>query len=161
MVPFTDAGEMLRISKLTDYGTVVMTYLAREHGRLHAVSEIAAAVSVAAPTVSKILKQLVREGLVISHRGARGGYALARPPEAISMIEIIDALEGRVGLTECGSSPGLCAQESACSIRANWQRLNGAVRDALAGVTLAEMAEPILPPRSGTPVKFYARRASA
>lgn len=152
---------MLRISKLTDYGTVVMTYLARERGRLHAVSEIAGEIRLAAPTVSKILKQLVREGLVVSHRGAKGGYALARRPQDISMIEIIDALEGRVGLTECGSSPGLCAQEAACTIRTNWQRINGAVRDALAGVTLAEMAEPELPPRAGAPVRFYLRRASA
>lgn len=152
---------MLRISKLTDYGTVVMTYLAKESDRLHAVSEIATKIRVAAPTVSKILKQLAREDLVISHRGAKGGYSLARRPEQISMVEIIDALEGRVGLTECGSSPGLCVQESLCSIRTNWQRINGAVRDALAGVSLAEMAEPDPPRFSGTPVKFHPRRASA
>ena len=152
---------MLRISKLTDYGTVVMTYLARENGQLHAVSEIAVEIRVAAPTVSKILKQLVHERLVVSHRGAKGGYSLARRPGQISMLEIIDALEGRVGLTECGSSPGLCTQESLCSIRTNWQRINGAVREALAGVSLAEMAEPNLPHFSGAPVKVYPRPASA
>lgn len=151
---------MLRISKLTDYGTVVMTYLARENDRLHAVSEIAAEIRVAAPTVSKILKQLMREGLVLSHRGVKGGYALARPPEAISVVEIIDALEGRVGLTECGSGPGVCSQESACSVRTNWQRINSAVREALANVTLAEMAEPDLPRFRGTPVTFYPKRAN-
>jgi len=152
---------MLRISKLTDYGTVVMTYLARENDRLHAVSEIAAEIRLAAPTVSKILKQLVRAGLVASHRGAKGGYALARAPQTISMIEIIDALEGRVGLTECGSSPGLCVQESLCSIRTNWQRINGAVREALAGVTLAEMAAPQPPRLARAPVVFHPRRARA
>jgi FeS assembly SUF system regulator len=152
---------MLRVSKLTDYGTVVMTYLARESDRLHSVSEIAAEIRLAAPTVSKILKQLVREGLVISHRGVKGGYSLARRPQQISMVEIIDALEGPVGLTECGSAPGLCLQESLCSIRTNWQRINGAVREALAGVSLAEMAEPDPPRFSGAPVKFYPRRASA
>jgi FeS assembly SUF system regulator len=143
---------MLRISKLTDYGTVAMTYLARETGQLHSVSEIAGEIRLAAPTVSKILKQLVHEGLVVSHRGVKGGY---------SMLQIIDALEGRVGLTECGSSPGLCTQESLCSIRTNWQRINGAVREALAGVSLAEMAETSLPPLSGTPVKIYPRRVTA
>lgn len=146
---------MLRISKLTDYGTSVMTYLAREPNRLHAANEIAAEIQVSAPTVSKILKRLAREKLVLSHRGAKGGYSLARSPRDISVVEIIDALEGRVGLTECGSSPGLCSQESSCSVRTNWQRINGAVREALAGVTLAEMAEPprevIAPPvRSGS-----------
>lgn len=152
---------MLRISKLTDYGTVVMTCLARESDRLQAVSAIAAETRMAPPTISKILKQLAHEGLVISQRGAKGGYTLARPPEQISMIEIIDALEGRVGLTECGSSPGLCTQESLCSIRTNWQRINGAVREALAGVSLAEMAEPHPRPLSGTPVVFHPRRANA
>lgn len=151
---------MLRMSKLTDYGVVVMTYLAREQTRLHAVSEVAMQVQVGAPTVSKVLKRLVREGLVISHRGAKGGYSLARSPEQISMVDIIDALEGPLGLTECGSGPGLCVQESSCSIRTNWQRINGAIRDALAGVTLAEMAEPE-PRPSGTPVQFYPKRASA
>ncbi|MBI3899607.1 MAG: SUF system Fe-S cluster assembly regulator [Gammaproteobacteria bacterium] len=133
---------MLRLSKLTDYGTVVMTYLARESARLHAASEIATEIQIAAPTVSKILKRLAREGLVVSHRGAKGGYSLARPAREISVVEIIDALEGRVGLTECGTSEGLCSQESSCSIRTNWQSINLAVRHALAGVTLAEMAEP-------------------
>ena len=152
---------MLRISKLTDYGTVVMTYLARENGRLHSVSEIASEIRLAAPTVSKILKQLVHERLVVSHRGVKGGYNLARPSAEISMLEIIDALEGRVGLTECGSSPGLCTQESLCSIRTNWQRINSAVREALAGVSLAEMAETSMPLSTGSPVKIYPRRATA
>ena len=134
---------MLRMSKLTDYGTIVMTYLARESDRLHAASEIAVQIQVAAPTVSKILKMLAREGLVISHRGVKGGYSLARPPSDISMVQIIDALEGPVGLTECGSSPGSCAQEDSCSVRANWQHINDAVRQALAGVTLAQMAQPV------------------
>lgn len=152
---------MLRISKLTDYGTVVMTYLARENGRLHSVSEIAGEIRLAAPTVSKILKQLVHERLVVSHRGVKGGYNLGRPSADISMLEIIDALEGRVGLTECGSSPGLCTQESLCSIRTNWQRINSAVREALAGVSLAEMAETSMPLSTGSPVKIYPRRTAA
>ena len=152
---------MLRISKLTDYGTVVMTYLAREKGEVHAVSEIAAAIRLASPTVSKILKQLAHAGLVISHRGVKGGYALARSPSQISVVEIIDALEGPVGLTECGSGPGVCAQESGCSVRTNWQRINGAVREALANVTLAEMAEPDFSHLRGMPVKFHPKQANA
>lgn len=132
---------MLRMSKLTDYGTVVMTYLARQPERLRSAHEIAAGTRVAVPTVSKILKALARERLVVSHRGAKGGYALARPPEAISMAQIIAAMEGPIGLTECSSVPGLCAHESCCSIRPNWQRINQGIRGVLDGVTLAEMAE--------------------
>ncbi len=151
---------MLRMSKLTDYGTVVMTYLAKENDRLHAVSEIAGQTRVSAPTVSKVLKRLVREGLVVSHRGAKGGYSLARQPARISMVEIIDALEGPLGLTECGSTPGLCVQESLCSIRTNWQRINRAVRQALASVSLAEMAEPEPTRFTAMPMKMT-RRVSA
>jgi FeS assembly SUF system regulator len=152
---------MLRMSKLTDYGTVVMTYLARESNRVHAVSEIAAEVRVAAPTVSKVLKRLAHEGLVVSHRGAKGGYSLARPPQSISMVEIIDAMEGRMALTECGSTPGLCIQEPSCSVRTNWQRVNSVVRDALAGVSLADMAAPDVPRVAYVPAKISSRRMGA
>jgi FeS assembly SUF system regulator len=133
---------MLRMSKLTDYGTVVMTYLAREPERLHAASEIAAQVHVAVPTVSKILKSLAHTGLVVSHRGAKGGYSLARPAGKISMAEVIDALEGPIALTECSSSEGLCVQETSCSIRTNWQKINNVIREALGDVSLAEMVVP-------------------
>ncbi len=133
---------MLRMSKLTDYGTVVMTYLAREPGRLHAASEIAAHIHVAVPTVSKILKTLVREGLVVSHRGVKGGHTLARSAQDISMAEVIDAMEGPIALTECSSAEGICVQETSCSIRDSWQKINVVIREALSGVTLAEMVEP-------------------
>lgn len=132
---------MLRMSKLTDYGTVVMTYLAREPQRLHAASEIATHVHVAVPTVSKILKSLAHTGLVVSSRGAKGGYSLARPADEISMAEVIDALEGPIALTECSSSVGMCVQETSCSIRTNWQKINNVIREALGDVTLAEMVE--------------------
>jgi FeS assembly SUF system regulator len=133
---------MLRMSKLTDYGTAVMTYLARESGRLHTANEIAAGVHLAPPTASKILKALVHKGLVASHRGIKGGYTLARAAEDISVVQVIDAIEGPVGLTECSNSPGVCAQEPHCSVRGNWQRISRTIREALAEVSLAEMAKP-------------------
>lgn len=136
---------MLRMSKLTDYGTVVLTYLAGEPGRLHAASEIAEQVRVALPTVSKVLKTLVRGGLVASHRGTKGGYALARPAERITVAQVLAVLEGPIGLTECSSNPGQCVQETSCSVRGNWQRINLAIRRALEDVTLAEMVQPMKP----------------
>lgn len=132
---------MFRISKLTDYGTVVMTYLAQQPEQVRSASEIAGGTHVAMPTVSKILKALARAQLVVSHRGAKGGYALARPPRAISMAQIIAAMEGPFGLTECSSVPGVCAHESCCSVRPNWQRINQGIRTVLESVTLAEMAD--------------------
>jgi FeS assembly SUF system regulator len=132
------------MSKLTDYGTLVMTYLARRPDGVHNAAEIAAATQVALPTVSKILKLLARGELLASHRGTKGGYSLARPPQAISLAEIVDAIEGPIALTECSSTPGLCEQEDSCSIRPNWMKITQAVRRALQDVTLAEMAQPAL-----------------
>ena len=90
---------MLRVGKLTDYGTVVMTYLAREPKQLHSANEMAAQLGLALPTVSKILKALVQNGLLVSHRGVKGGYSLALAPEAISVAQIIAAIEGPIALT--------------------------------------------------------------
>lgn len=133
---------MLRLSKLTDYGTVVMTYIARDPDRVHNAAEVAANVHVALPTVSKILKLLAHEDLLISHRGTKGGYSLARAPQDITVAQIINAMEGPIGMTECSSAPGLCTQEPLCSIRVNWMKINVAIRDALENITLAEMIQP-------------------
>ena len=137
---------MLRLSKLTDYGTVVMTYLAHEPARVRSATEVAAGVHLSLPTVSKLLKLLTQEGLVHSYRGVQGGYTLARAPERISVAEIVRALEGPIGFTECSMTPGRCSQEASCSIRPNWQRINGAIQTALEAVSLAEMAQPVTHP---------------
>ncbi len=133
---------MLRLSKLTDYGIVVMTCLAEEPGAVRAAHEIAGCTRLALPTVSKVLKLLSRSGLVVSCRGAKGGYRLARLPEQISVAHVIDALEGPVALTECSSESSNCSQESHCNIRGNWQRINDVIRHALEDVSLAEMVRP-------------------
>jgi len=131
---------MLRLSKLTDYGTVIMSHMARRPAGLHSAGEIALALGVAAPTVSKVLKRLTRAELLQSVRGAQGGYRLARAPERISVADVIDALEGPIGITECSAIVGLCAQEAFCPVRGHWQWLNRIVRHSLDRVTLAEMS---------------------
>ena len=131
---------MLRISKLTDYGTLVMTHMAVFPDRQFSASEIAVALGLGVPTVSKVLKALTRHGLVASIRGPRGGYALSRTPEEISIAEIVDALEEQpFGLTECSATSGLCNYEDGCLIRTNWQRISHIVRRALEDVRLADM----------------------
>lgn len=130
---------MLRLSKLTDYGTVIMSYMARQPDAVFSVAEVAAFVGVTSATASKILKTLARRDLVQSRRGARGGYVLSRPPGQISIAEVIDALEGPLGLTECSVAAGLCAQEQRCRIRGQWQRINQVIRDTLDKVTLSDM----------------------
>jgi FeS assembly SUF system regulator len=133
---------MLKMGKLTDYATVIMSYLAQNPGEVHAASELAQIVGITGPTALKVLKTLARAGLLQSQRGTKGGYQLTRPALAISMADILQAMEGPIGLTECGSRPGACVRESQCSVRTNWQRISQAVGEALARVSLAEMAMP-------------------
>lgn len=136
---------MLRLSKMADYGTVVMTAMVREPERSRSAAEIAAAIQVPATTVSKILKTLARAGLLLSLRGAKGGYLLSRAAEEITLADIIDAMDGPIGMTECSVTPGLCSQEAGCVVRANWQRVNQAVLGVLRETTLAQMSTPLAP----------------
>jgi FeS assembly SUF system regulator len=131
---------MLRIGKLTDYATVILASLAADRSRLLNAGSLAERTHIAAPTVSKLLKQLQRSGLVKSTRGTHGGYQLARPPEDISAAAILDALEGPLALTECSSGEGVCCIEHSCSVGRTWQRLNLAIRRSLSEISLAQLA---------------------
>ena len=136
---------MLRLSKLTDYGTVVLAHMAREPAAVYAAADVAAATRLAVPTVSKLLKCFARAGLVTSQRGARGGYSLARQPEEITAVQIIDAVEGPVAITQCSLSHDRCGIEPVCGVGHNWQRISLAIREALKTVTLAQLARPAAP----------------
>jgi FeS assembly SUF system regulator len=131
---------MLRISKLTDYATLILAHLADGPAGLMTAAELAAATGIGLPTVSKVLKELQHAHLVDSTRGARGGYVLARPAASISAADIIDAVEGPVGLTECATQPGACGLEGNCRVGRTWQRVNVAIRGALRAVTLMQLA---------------------
>lgn len=151
---------MLRVSKLTDYATAVMTVLAdvpdsREPAHVLSAQELAERAHLELPTVSKLLKQLAHAQLVESFRGVNGGYRLARVPELISIADIVIAMEGPIGMTECSVQVGLCGHESYCGVRVNWQRINQAIARALAGVTLADMIKP-LPKRAAIPLRLRA-----
>jgi FeS assembly SUF system regulator len=134
---------MLKLSKLADYATVLMTAIAAEPARFHNGHELAARTHVPAPTVAKLLKTLARGGLLESLRGAHGGYRLAKPPEKLSIAEIIRALEGPIAVTECSTHGGGCGIESHCATRANWRLINTVIRQALEAVTLAQMVAPL------------------
>jgi len=134
---------MIRITKQTDYGIVLLTYMANHQDRQLAAPELAAEAHLPLPMVSKILKLLVREGLLLSHRGVKGGYSLARLPAEITMAEIITSLEGPIAITECIDVSSDCSHEQLCPVRSNWHRINAAVRGALEGITLAEMTHPL------------------
>lgn len=132
---------MFRLSKLADYGIVIMTNLARRPDQQFSAAEIASDSLIPQPTVSKILKMLTRADLLTSHRGAKGGYGLSRSSNKITVAEVITAIEGPIALTACiDEGPGVCDIEKLCPARANWQRINDAIRGALDGINMAEMA---------------------
>lgn len=132
---------MLKLSRLTDYAAVVMAQIARHPEASHAAADLAVAVQLPHPTVSKTLKMLVRAGLVESRRGAQGGYSLARPASKITASDIIAAIEGPVAMTECSQAGGDCDLAATCGVSDNWQRVSLAVRTLLDSVTLAHLAD--------------------
>ena len=139
---------MLRVTKLTDYATVVLTALAAAApDAVLSAAELAERAGLEATTVAKLLKPLAQAGLVASFRGAHGGYRLARAANAISLIEIVEAMEGKLAMTECSLHADACGIEHSCGVRANWRRINDVVADALRGVTLADLLSPA-PPRA-------------
>ena len=149
---------MLRVTKLTDYATLVLTVLAARPADVLSAPELAEQAGLEAPTVAKVLKPLAQAGLVEGFRGANGGYRLARAPAAISLVEIVEAMEGPLGMTECSLHDGQCGLETSCGVRANWRRINDVVADALRAITLAEMVAPAPPP---TPRKAIAARLAS
>jgi FeS assembly SUF system regulator len=140
---------MLRISKLTDYATVILARLAAEPERRFTAAQLSAETHLAGPTVSKLLKQLHRQGLVASTRGSAGGYLLARPASEITAAEILDGLDGPVALTECAGSGSHCGIERTCRVGHSWQRVNLAIRRSLQEISLQELAG--LSPVAGRP----------
>jgi FeS assembly SUF system regulator len=138
---------MLRISKLADYGTVVMVYLARHAQDLCNARDIALHTHLTVPTVSKILKRLTSAGLLTSVRGVAGGYRLRRPATEISISQIIFALEAHRGFTECSLQPNDCSLQGVCTIQGNWRLISQAIETALDSVSLETLAKPTLPAR--------------
>lgn len=133
---------MLRISKLTDYATVLMAQLLDHSDRPHSATLLAEQTRLELPTTAKVLKTLARAGLVESVRGVNGGYRLITPADQISVAAIIRAMEGPIALTECGLAPGLCSREHDCHLRGNWQRIGETVEQALEAMTLADLVAP-------------------
>jgi FeS assembly SUF system regulator len=130
---------MIRMSKLTDYAIVILAHLARDEHTLTAQA-LSTRSRVPLPTVSKLCKELSRAGLLQSHRGRHGGYSLTRAPEQISVAEVVEALEGPISLTECGS-PGAepCGIELSCIARGTWDPVSRAVQSALRALPLSEI----------------------
>ncbi len=147
---------MLKLNRVVDYGIVIVCHLIREeeHGPgIASAKEIAGGVHLSQPMVSKILKHLVRSGIIVSARGLHGGYSLAPEARKMSLGGLIRALDGPVRLTECSPRPLTeligCELHGTCSLRGTMMRLNSAVQNAFDTVTLAELARPFPAPAAG------------
>jgi len=146
---------MLRMGKLTDYGIVLMSYLAENTESQHNAQVLAEAVRVPLPTVRKVMKLLSQNGLLNSERGAHGGYHLAKAADEISIAEVITSIEGPIALTECVSSESHCDQEVHCVVQTNWERINSAVYHALDEVKLSDMLVHKTHVNGVSPIHFY------
>ena len=141
---------MLRLSKLTDYAVVVLIRLGAcdrlAPDCVQTSPGLAAGTGVPEPTVAKVLKALATAGLVSSQRGARGGYRLIRSLEAISVTDVITALDGPIALTACveGSSTE-CDVSSVCAVKGRWDLVNAAIEQSLSTITLADMRDASVP----------------
>ncbi|MFZ1324658.1 MAG: SUF system Fe-S cluster assembly regulator [Candidatus Contendobacter sp.] len=143
---------MIRITREADYGILLMTCLAQTNGHSQSATALAQQRRLPLPMVSKILKTLARAGLLVSQRGAQGGYSLARPPAAITAADIIGALEGPIAITECsGDHHDGCARLEHCEVSGHWPRINQAIHTALQSINLLEMSRP----EPTRPMRFY------
>ena len=131
---------MLRMSKLTDYGLVLLTHMAQEGApAMRTAQDLAGRSQVPLPTTSKLLKELSKAGIVVSHRGRHGGYSLARPPHQISVAAVVEALEGPVALTECSTVAGGCSLEAVCVARGHWGPISKAIHRTLQRLPLTAL----------------------
>ena len=149
--------KMFRLSKITDYGIVILAHLAKgDPAATQNAREVATAVELPFPVVGKILKSLARRGVLQSHRGSKGGYALLRPPCEITVTDMVSALDGPVALTECNVGPQLCQHEQTCPVRDPWHVINRVVEVALSKITLADLIDPAFS-ASVSPLEILAR----
>ena len=145
LCPLRSSGNSLgdhvfRLSKTTDYGIVLLAGLARDpSAEPRNARELAEGSDLPVPMASKILKALAKEGLLVSQRGSKGGYRLARDPAELSVSEMVRVLEGPVALTDCAIGPSLCEHEAMCAVREPWQLISRVVEQALSNVTLADL----------------------
>lgn len=139
---------MLRITRLTDYATVILSHMAQAPERLYSAKTIAQDLSIGGATVSKILKMLSASHIVLSTRGAEGGYKLAQPAASLSVTRIIEAIEGPLAITECALVTHQCGQSKGCGVQTHWQKINAVIAQALSEVTLADMVNPIQPSKA-------------
>ena len=150
---------MLRLSKKADYALIAMKHLAtRPDGASASAREIAEQYDIPVELLAKVLQQLTRHNLVTSHQGTRGGYRLARPVPAISVADIIQAIDGPLTVTACSTEDENCGQYAKCSVRDPLWKIKDRIVSALTTCSLqeisADLMEPAPPSSPSTPLAF-------
>lgn len=144
---------MIKLSRFADYAVVILAEMARDKDARMAASDLSKRINLPEPTVAKILKSLTKGGILSSTRGVNGGYGLTRNAPAITVADIITAIEGPISLTECADTKSSCALEGHCAMHGRWGKVNMAVRTALESVTLVDLMNtksPVIPAKAGT-----------
>jgi FeS assembly SUF system regulator len=144
---------MLKISKLADYGTTLLLIMAEHPEQIYTASQLSEITSISIHTVSKLLKLLLKKKLLVSQRGSQGGYHLNKPPQNISMAEIVTALDGDIAMTECVNHVGTCTVEKKCGLKNHWSMISRSIENILKEISLQSMLAPMNYQES--PVKFY------
>jgi len=130
----------LKITSRTEYGLRAMVYLAARPGDAPApLTEIARSEGIPAPFLERILAQLREDGLVKATRGASGGYALSRSPDRVAVADVVVALEGPLTLVDCVGEDRSCVRAEGCASRTVWRRIDEAIHEVLAGISLADL----------------------
>lgn len=151
---------MIRINRETDYAIVLLSLMAVEPERRYSAGWLAEQRGLPQPVVSKILKLLTKGGLLVSHRGSKGGYGLARDAEVITLAQIVAAMEGPIALTDCADDASGCQYSSHCVISSNWNRINRVVHKALDAISLKAMTRPLPEQGPGGLNEIYVSLAS-
>ncbi len=134
---------MMRISKLTDYGVIIMAFMAGDPLRLFQAKELAKQTTIAEPTVSKLLKKLTKNKLLHSARGSQGGYILALEPKEITIAMLVNALEGPIAITECNLGHDYCSSATECSVKTPWMQINDAITNTLKSIKLNDLIKSV------------------
>ena len=149
---------MVRVTKLADYGLMLLTTIARDSSREeHTARDLAEGTGVALETVRKVMKSFARAGVLKSQRGVHGGYKLARPSASISLVDIIEALEGPISVTECcDEGQCSCKLEPHCQVSGAWHHVNRVIIRTLRAMSLEDVTKATKPLKSA---KFEVRSA--
>jgi FeS assembly SUF system regulator len=137
---------MISITKHSDYAIVMLAYFARNPSVLINAKDLSEALKLPYPTVSKLLKILVKSELLVSIQGSQGGYRLDRSSDTISVASVIEAVEGPIALTECATGDhDKCKTQEACSIQPHWMTINGVIKKSLESLAISALNQPVQP----------------